>query len=134
MRRHSSGYVIRQADRAADGYVLHHAECVHLDLDGKDFTLRTANPRHCCTSLRVLEHWCAQQTGSPPRAMWQLVQLIRGEAPFDQSESEARPAAVKVESIRTGRKPALISLRGATEGPSTLRSARAPSAESGQSC
>jgi hypothetical protein len=67
VRRHSSGYVIRQADRATDGYMLHHAECVHLDLDGKDFTLRTANPRHCCTSLRVLEHWCAQQTGSPPR-------------------------------------------------------------------
>lgn len=67
VRRHSSGYVMRQADRAADGFVLHHAECGHLDLDGKDFTLRTANPRHCCTSSRVLEHWSVTQTGSPPR-------------------------------------------------------------------
>jgi hypothetical protein len=66
VRRHRSGYVIKKADRAADGHILHHAECLHLDLDGKDYTLRTASPRRCCGSLRILENWCREQTGSPP--------------------------------------------------------------------
>jgi len=66
VRRHPSGYVVKKADRVADGYILHHAECLHLDLDGKDYTLRTASPRHYCSSLRVLENWCREQTGSPP--------------------------------------------------------------------
>jgi Transcription elongation factor, GreA/GreB, C-term len=67
VRRHPSGYVVKKADRAADGYILHHAECHNLDLDGKDYTLRTASPRHCCSSLQVLENWCSESTGSPPR-------------------------------------------------------------------
>ena len=66
VRRHPSGYVIKKADRVADGYVLHHAECGHLDLDGRDYTLRTANPRQCCSSLRVLENWCRERAGSLP--------------------------------------------------------------------
>jgi hypothetical protein len=39
--------------------------------------------------------------------MWKLLQLIRREAPLAQTESEARPAAVEIESIRTRCKPAL---------------------------
>ena len=67
VRRHPSGHVVKQWDRVADGYILHHAECPHLGLDGRDYTLRTASPRRCCSSVRVLENWCREQSGSPPR-------------------------------------------------------------------
>jgi hypothetical protein len=53
-------------DRAADGYILHQAECPHLQLD-RDYTLRTASPRQCCVSLRVLDEQCRRQSGSAPR-------------------------------------------------------------------
>jgi hypothetical protein len=67
VRLHPNGYVIKPADRVNDDHILHHAECWHLGLDGKDFTLRTAKPRSCCSSLRVLEHECRAETGSLPR-------------------------------------------------------------------
>jgi hypothetical protein len=67
VRQHTNGWVARRADARADGYMLHTAECPHLGLDGSKFTLRTANPRLCCPSRRVLVHRCEAETGSPPR-------------------------------------------------------------------
>jgi len=61
--RQHRGYVL--VKRGPDDYMLHHAECTHLDLTTGQFSL-TQRPRRVSERARTLFDWAQEETGKKP--------------------------------------------------------------------
>ncbi len=64
VRRHG-GYVLTARSGPTVEYMLHDAECGHLELTPGRWSL-TTRPRRCAPSRQPLIEWTKQQTGAPP--------------------------------------------------------------------
>ncbi len=63
--RRYGGYVLTARGGPAAEYMLHNANCGHLELAAGRWAL-TARPRRCAESRQPLVEWAKQETAAPP--------------------------------------------------------------------
>jgi hypothetical protein len=61
--RRRGGYVLTQRPQDSARFMIHDAECTHLEVSG-DWAID--GPRRCCERFRPLADWAREQSGSEP--------------------------------------------------------------------